>query len=169
MGIPRFHRCDGYTLLEVLVALCIFSIAALGVSELQWHAFSAIQRAALQGEALALATDIAERLRGLPDRETLLLDSDSPLPDIMDCERLACSAAQLAAVDLREWLTAVRSRLPGARLRVCADGAPWDAATAALRWDCADAGPVWVKLGWRDDVDNASAPRLALPLPESGR
>lgn len=169
MGIPPFHRGHGYTLIEVLVALCIFSIAALGVAQLQWHAFATIQRAALHGEALALATDITERLRGLPDSATLLVDSNSPLPETIDCDRFACSAAQLAAVDLREWLNALRSRLPQARLRICADDAPWDEARAALRWDCPGAGPAWVKLGWREDVAEEPAPRLVLPLPGRGR
>jgi type IV pilus assembly protein PilV len=166
MGISRR---EGYTLIEVLVALCIFSIAALGVAELQWQAFSTIHQAALHAEALALASDVAERLRGLPDAETLFIDTASTLPDDPGCAEQACSAAQLAAADLAAWLDARRARLPSARMRICADDAPWDEARGAFRWECRGAGPAWIKLGWRQNSAEDGDPQLVLLLPGSAQ
>jgi type IV pilus assembly protein PilV len=152
----------GYTLIEVLVALCILSIAALGAAELQWQALAAIRQAALHGEALALASDVAERLRAMPDAESCFTPAGCALPAAIDCDELACSAAQLAAADLRAWLDAASVRLPAARLQLCADDAPWDAAREAFRWDCSGAGPAWVKLGWSESGMPEDAPRLLL-------
>lgn len=153
----------GYTLIEVLVALCILSIAALGAAELQWQALAAIRQAALQGEALALATDIAERLRAMPDADRCVSAAGCPLPADIDCDARACSAAQLAAADLRAWLAAASARLPAARLQLCADDAPWDAAREAFRWECSGAGQAWIKLGWNESGVAEEAPRLLLP------
>jgi type IV pilus assembly protein PilV len=153
---------DGYTLIEALLALCILSIAAIGVAGLQWQAFSTIRQAALQGEALALAADIAERLRSLPQPASLFFDSDALVSaDAAGCADPACAAA---AADLREWSGRLRARLPAARARICADAAPWDSARGGFSWDCRGAGPLLVKLGWRENSAAESAPRLVLAV-----
>jgi type IV pilus assembly protein PilV len=162
MGIPH---SDGYTLIEALVALCVLTIASLGAAELQWRSLLTMHQAALQSDALRLASDIAERLRGLPQPEMLFLDSQSSLPEAgRDCALRSCSAAELALADVRESLELRRARLPQARIRICADGAPWDASRKGFRWDCSGAGPVLIKLGWRENAAAPDTPRLVLTV-----
>jgi type IV pilus assembly protein PilV len=74
----------------------------------------------------------------------------------------------MAAFDLYEARRALYDGFPGARLRVCRDAVPWDAAADRLSWDCtADGGaPIVIKLGWRDKARAADgalfAPAIAL-------
>jgi type IV pilus assembly protein PilV len=81
-----------------------------------------------------------------------------------------CNAAQLAAWDMREWKQRIAAALPDARVSVCFDETPWNAAAGAYDWACSHAGrSVVVKLGWTPRgtplIDGAAAPpRLVMQL-----
>ena len=114
----------GFTLIEVLIVLCLLSLGALSLLELQWRSLHAARQSALHGVAMQLAVDMAERLRA------------GAAPD----------AAEQAA-----WQAQVAAALPAGRALVCQDAAPWDEAVGAYRWACGGEpdGPRVVKLGWR--------------------
>jgi prepilin-type N-terminal cleavage/methylation domain-containing protein len=57
---------QGFTLIEVLVALAIFSIGILGVASLQYGSVSRNASARFHSEASSWAQDYVERLMGLP-------------------------------------------------------------------------------------------------------
>jgi type IV pilus assembly protein PilV len=131
--LPEFATMEntarGFTLIEVLVVLCLLSLAALSLLELQWRSLNATQQSALHGMAMQLAVDMAERLRA------------GAAPD----------AAEQAA-----WQAGVAAALPAGRALVCEDAAPWDEAAGAYRWACSGGeppGPQVVKLGWRSAAD----------------
>ena len=127
----------GFTLLEVLVALCLLSLAALSIVALQWRSLGATHQSALQGVAMQLAADMADGLR---------------------------ADAASTALDHSAWLTRVGGSLPGGRAVLCRDAAPWDEAADAYRWDCGTAtGPLLIKIGWRDGGNSApAAPRVVV-------
>lgn len=69
-------RADkGFTLLEVLIALAIFSTAILGLGRMQLAANSASVAAGRLSRATAVAQDKAEQLLTLPYTHALLADT----------------------------------------------------------------------------------------------
>jgi prepilin-type N-terminal cleavage/methylation domain-containing protein len=58
--------CRGFTLIEVLIALAIFSIGILAVAGLQIRSINMNTAARMQSEATTVAVDVMERLMGLP-------------------------------------------------------------------------------------------------------
>ena len=128
----------GFTLIEVLVALCLLSLAALAIVNLQWRSLHATYQSALQRTAMQLTVDIADELRA------------GAAPD---------AAAQAA------WAGRAAALLPGGRALVCRDPSPWDAAAGAYRWACEPAaGPLQVKVAWQDGGAAAAAPLVVVPV-----
>jgi type IV pilus assembly protein PilV len=105
----RAPRQAGVGLVEVLVALLVFSVGMLGLLALQLGAKRATYEATQRSIATALARDILERMRTNPGQlpayvRTHLGDAASPVPAPgADCTATLCSPSQLAAHDLREW------------------------------------------------------------------
>ena len=124
------NTARGFTLIEVLIVLCLMSLGALSLLELQWRSLHATRQSALHGAAMQLAVDMAERLRA------------GAAPD----------AAEQAA-----WQARVAAALPAGRALICQDASPWDEAAGAYRWACGGEppGPQVVKLGWRSGADGA--------------
>lgn len=128
----------GYTLIEVLLALCLLSLAALSIVNLQWRSLDTTHQSALHRKAMQFAADIADELRA------------GTVPD-----------APAQAV----WQERAGAALPGGRAVVCRDPSPWNDTAGALRWACAPtAGPLLVKLGWQEGGSAPAAPRLVLPV-----
>lgn len=128
----------GFTLIEVLAALFLLSLAALGIVHLQWRSLEASYQSSLERRAMQLATDIADELRA------------GASPDV---------PAQAA------WTDRAAALLPGGRTLICRDPAPWNEAAGAYRWACeADAGPLLVKVAWQEDGRRPAAPRLVIPV-----
>jgi type IV pilus assembly protein PilV len=128
----------GFTLIEVLLALCLLSLAALSIVNLQWRSLDTTHQSVLHRKAMQFATDIADELRV------------GTVPD---------APAQAA------WQERAGAALPGGRVVVCRDPSPWDDAAGAYRWACAPAaGPLLVKLGWQEGGSAPAAPRLVLPV-----
>jgi type IV pilus assembly protein PilV len=128
----------GFTLIEVLAALCLLSLAALAIVGLQWRSLHATHQSALQRKAMQLAVDIADELRA------------GTAPD---------APAQAA------WTERAAAALPNGRAVICRDPAPWNDAAGAYRWSCDPAaGPLLVKLGWQEGGATPAAPLLVLPV-----
>jgi type IV pilus assembly protein PilV len=167
---------EGFTLVEVLVALLVVALGIAGAAALQ----ASTLRAAREGERLSsatrLAASLAERMRANPvsmaladaDNPYLQFDYDSAAaspPAADPCYADAdCTPAGLAAFDLSEIGQAV-ARLPGGRIRVCRDASAPAGGGGLPAWTCdAQAGaPVVVKLGWRE-AGPVAVPRLQLLL-----
>ncbi len=58
--------CGGFTLIEVLIAIAIFSIGILAIATLQIKSINANSAARMQSEATTAAVDCMERLMSLP-------------------------------------------------------------------------------------------------------
>ena len=104
----------GFTLLEVLIAFIVLTIGLLGTVALQAKAkqasYDSVQRAA----ALALANDIVQRVR-TNDSPSAATDYDvnfgsTSTSTAASCFNARCTAAQMAAFDISEWIKATQAR-----------------------------------------------------------
>jgi type IV pilus assembly protein PilV len=106
-------RQSGATMIEVLVALFVLSVGLLGVAGLQQIGLRNGYTAQLRGQATALATDIADRMRA--NRRAALdgeydVDIDTDVTDLSGCP--ATTSADMVTCDLAEWKLALADRLP---------------------------------------------------------
>lgn len=94
----------GVSLVEVLIAISIFSLGALGIAGMQTSAITNTHLAYQYSEAALLAQNIAESLRTNP-----------PL-SIKDCLQPACSSMQTDGWDVDTWdLTTAHERRASAK------------------------------------------------------
>ena len=99
----------GVGLIEVMVALLIFSVGMTGLMVTQLAGKKAIHEATQRSIATALIRDVVERMQANPRQIPAYVvnnagDSEAPLPmPEVDCERGTCTPSQLAAFDLWQW------------------------------------------------------------------
>ena len=186
----RPSRCQsGFTLLEVLVAIIVLSFGVLGAVGLQAASLQANKEARNQSAAVRLGRELGDMMRGNKDVAILTSTAANPylvpnftsastLPSAPeDCSSAACTTATtVAQFQIRDWLSRVRSELPGARVVICVDSAPYDDSAGLPTWACTNTGGMSVvKVGWTRQstdraataasaVDQASVPAVVLPL-----
>lgn len=110
----------GVGLVEVLVAIAVFSVGVLGTFAMQISAARVNFDAAQQLMATGLARDILERMRantGALDAYAVTGVGQQALPFATDCRLSDCSATHLAVFDLFAWT----SRLSGETENVTID------------------------------------------------
>jgi type IV pilus assembly protein PilV len=110
-------RQSGFTLLEVMVAFLVLSIGLLGLAGLQVQGLRHNQNAYLRNQAVALAYDLAERMRGNPGAALAGAYAAGIANPGFDCmitlPGSPCTPAQMAAADLFLWSQNVNTLLPG--------------------------------------------------------
>ena len=114
------HYSEGFTLLEVLVALLILSIGALGLASLQLTGLRSLHASTQYGQAVLLAQGISDRVRSNPDGDYNMA-AGAQASDI--CTG-ACSSGQLVGSDLTEWNNRLAEALPSGVGYICIDSAP---------------------------------------------
>ncbi len=133
----------GFTLVEVLVALLVFSIGMVGVAGLMVVAVKGNQGAYLRTQAGLLAQSMAERIRANRSAITEyngLYDASSAGTD--PCVGgVPCAPAQRVARDRAQWSRELARSLPAARAEVDCEGSllgsPEQAAIAPFAGLCA--------------------------------
>lgn len=92
----------GFSLLELLVAVLVVAVGALGVAGLQLASIQNNRGAMQYSVTTVLATDLVERMRANPgiDYGT---DLGAAPPPFRDCLANDCTPAQLAQFDLAVW------------------------------------------------------------------
>jgi type IV pilus assembly protein PilV len=168
----------GYILIEALITILIFAIGLLGVVGLQAVALSSSSTSNMRTEATVLAIDMADRMRanrGAADG-TVGVGYDRVAPAANACRSIyaasvaaapdACTPAQLAADDMRDWLDQVQQSLPAGEGIVCIDSTPDDGAPGAPACDLVGdtyAIKVWWSQRSTRDLD-AAVMRFAMPV-----
>jgi type IV pilus assembly protein PilV len=177
---PCFQRSGksrGFSLVEVLVSVVVLSFGLLGMVGMQASALKANREARLQSAGVILARELAEMMRGNKAVGILAAATNpyvgsftTPLTATtaaycLSVGTTACaSATTVANAQMTEWLARVDNDLPGARVVVCYDTAPYSA-SGLPQWSCtAGAGAVMVvKIGWtRGSTDRSKTGAAAL-------
>lgn len=162
----------GFSLLEVLISLLVLATCAGALLALQLANLQGAHQSAARSRAVQIVTEIADWLR-MGATPSLAAFSDAPDEPAVFCDQIACTPLQMQAFEMSEWQRRINASLPNARLVVCRDAQPWDAAARAWRWTCEAAepstSPVVVKLGWAERADRTIFAPLVIatvgPLP----
>ena len=174
----RSTRENGFSLLEVLVSIIILSFGLLGMVGLQAAALQATRDARLQTSAISLARELAEMMRG--NKDVGLAASSNPYigdftPPLTPTTASYClnvgsgtacaNNTAIANAQMTEWLGRVKSELPGARVSICLDSAPFDSG-GLPKWACTSSGTdatTVIKMGWtRASTDRSATGAAAL-------
>ena len=148
------NKHNGFTLIEVLIAMLVLAIGLLGLAGLQVRSLNNTQSAYYRSLATELAYDLADRMRannlGLSTYTT-----GSPAP-IASCKNLnGCNSAQMAQNDLYEWNSGIIT-LPSGQGIVCFYSTPNDG-TSLLAAMCDGVGSTYaIKIWWDDNHDGAT-------------
>ena len=188
----RKGKSTGFSLVEVLVSIIVLSFGLLGMVGMQAASLQANREARLQSSAVVLARELAEMVRGNKAVGVLAVNNpyvgtfsnpagSTPLAPsapkyCLGVGVTACAdTTEIATAELTEWLARVDAELPGARVSICFDSAPFDS-NGLPRWACTDTGGVLVvKIGWTKGSTNksltgdnaferATVPSMVLPV-----
>lgn len=173
----RPARVTGFTLIEILIALVIFSIGLLGLAGMQLRGSEGTNMAYFRSQATLIANDMAERLhanRGGAYADDAYLNLDSTgicaggAPTNICATRgntqgTPCTPAQMATFDLYTLACSIdgangtKALLPSGKLRVvCND---FDALYATPDADPCSAGSSHtVTVSWNEVSDGKSVP-----------
>lgn len=100
-------------MLEIMISLLVASLGILGVASLQYAGMKSAQEGYFFSAAALLADDIAERIRvNSTAKSAYARAMASSYAAGTDCDTTECTAAQMAAFDIQQWLAAVAARLP---------------------------------------------------------
>ena len=134
----RYSSTQGFTLIEVLIAVLVLSIGLLGLASLQANSLRNNYSAYMRSQASILANDMADRIRanpGTPPANTPLGIYGSltgPISSGADCELTTCTPDELAGYDSRKWYGNLALFLPGGTGTVTRNG---NLFTVTVMWD----------------------------------
>ena len=146
---PVTNRQDGFTLIEVLIAVLVISIGLLGMAGLQTSGIQQSHNSYLKTQASMLAYDMADRMRsnlaGVNTGQYDAVDSmNDPVNAAPGCisSGSACSATETATNDIYEWThkdasSSIASQLPSGYGMIEKNGAIF---TITVLWDEARTG-----------------------------
>jgi type IV pilus assembly protein PilV len=138
------QRSQGFTLIEVLIAMVILAVGLLGLAALQASSLKNNQSAYYRSQATQLASDIADRMRANMAGKGGYLSNPTTAEQKNNCTTtVGCTAEEMAENDLFEWNRAIQNILPGAndskafgnieQVQSVADGI--DTYTVTIRWN----------------------------------
>jgi type IV pilus assembly protein PilV len=147
-------RAHGFSLVEVLVAIFVLAVGALGALATQALAHSGSLSAVLQGRAAAIAASLAAHLEAEGGAHYLGVDYDAaagpPARPAVSCAVANCPADAFARDALYAAQAALFADFPAGRLVICLDATVVDPADGAPAWRCdgAAGAPAAIKIGW---------------------
>jgi len=105
--LKRFGM-NGFTMVELMVAVLVLAIGLLGLAGLQVWGLNNNHNAYLRTQATLLAQDIIERMRSNSNLDAYLGSGTAD-----DCFAHTCDSGQMAGYDLTRWNSALATQLPG--------------------------------------------------------
>lgn len=112
------HKQRGISLIESLVALIVVALGVLGIVGVQMRTLVDTTTTVRRAQAIRLIEDLSERMKVNPNALLGLTNYvsgyDSKAKDYAstDCIKAACSPAEQAAYDLKQWKATVEQTLP---------------------------------------------------------
>lgn len=121
--LPRAQSQRGASLIEVLVAALILSLGMLSLIGIQASTSQVSKVNALRAEASRLGQDMADRIRAnqaATANYTLIgaYSGNDTNRTLMDCSTAACSAANIATLDINQMRNLSRLALPRGDIRI---------------------------------------------------
>lgn len=118
------NRTRGFTLLEVLIAVLVFSLGLLGVAGLMVVSVRTNHSAYLRTQASFLAESMADRMRGNLGHTVEYVDEYEGSDGTGDpgCQASVCTAAAVVARDKEIWNRQLREFLPNADASINCEG-----------------------------------------------
>ncbi len=107
---------QGFSLLEVLIAVVILSVGLLGLAGMQVTSLKYVTSSLQRTQATSLAYDMLDRIRANPDATNIEYTTALGTPAstyVSDCLSATCTTTEMATFDLFEWKTAIEALLPG--------------------------------------------------------
>lgn len=104
-------RQEGFSLIELLVAVVIMAVGILGIAGLQVVALQQNRSALLRAEATMLANDIMDRIRVNTDFTYGALIDAAPV-DPVNCKGVECTRAEMMDYDISTWKCSINSLDP---------------------------------------------------------
>lgn len=113
---------DGFSLVEVLIALIILSVGMLGIAGLYVTSMQAGRTSIFRHNAVTLAGDIADRIRANPTaaaayEATAGADNNNCIAGGIDC-----TPEEMAAQDIKLWQEQAEETLPKGNVGVAFNG-----------------------------------------------
>ena len=124
-------RTQGFSLLEVLIAILLVATGVLGVAGLQVISMQNNSSALFRTQANQLAYDIIDRMRANPEG-VYLVDIADDAPAAVDCMNQNCATDEMADYDLSQWLGEVTTSLPTGDAEVTLNGT---LLTVTVQWN----------------------------------
>lgn len=109
---PRAAR--GVSMIEVLVAIVIFSLGLLGLALMQLRGATFTKDSGARSVAVLQARSLADRMQANPQGVSdgdYVWTGGTP-PTYTDCSSSACTSAQVANNDLNAWLNQMSAAMP---------------------------------------------------------
>lgn len=150
------YNTAGFTLLEVLVALVIFSVGLLGLAGIQAVSLRNNNLAYMQTVAMQSAYDMADILRASADFNNVIDPGFDNVTTTLgaaptSCATITnCTTAQMAAFETYYWKYHLGEKLPSGRGKVERNG---DIYTITVMWDEARTGATGENCGDDPEVD----------------
>jgi len=108
---------NGFTLIEVLIAMVVLALGLLGLAGLQATSLKQNQSANFRSQATLLAYDLADKMRANLSQSAAYIAALPNGTANANCipnppSTTGCTAAQMAANDVAVWQTSVKTLLP---------------------------------------------------------
>ena len=113
-------HAEGFSLVEVLVALVVVSVGMLGVAGLYVHGMQAGRTAMFSHQAVTLAGDVADRIRANPRAGAAYAGAGADNACVAG--GVNCDDAQMAANDIFIWAQQARDFLPNGSVTIVFNG-----------------------------------------------
>lgn len=130
---PGAAAVDGFSLIEVLIAVIILSIGLLGMARLQIISMQNNNGAFYRSQATLLANEILDRMRlNLAAAGSYAIAADAPAPAVASCIANPCDPVAVAQADLMEWRGEIARLLPAGTGSIVVGAS--NVVTVDIRW-----------------------------------
>ena len=151
-GLNNTRSSQGFSLMEVLVAMLVLAIGLLGLASLQTQSLKFNHDAYVRSQATILASEIMDKMRANPSNGAAFAAAE---PDPDDCDLTLNPGAindTTPELEVCFWLTDIQNRLPSGSGDISVNAATatmydvtidWSDRTTDNQDECEAGGRVW--------------------------